>query len=218
MRNIDQNLLDSLSSEEYRPCILLFLTDIEQELRYTTWDYPVSYNSQVFNPRGMEIGSIKYGTSSVVESVSAKIDDVDRTMYSFLTSPTYGIAGATVSIAVLDNYGQLIGASDVFSGEVSEWSYSPANASLRISSIFVQWSTVTTKVFSGSCRWSMFKGVECKYTGVGRSCDRTYKQCEEYSNTDNFGGFRWIHSLEDKNEVKTQRPFSRWPTGSGESV
>jgi phage-related protein len=48
-----------------------------------------------------------------------------------------------------------------------------------------------------SCPW-VFKGTECAYSGGESTCDQTYERCRFLSNTDNFGGDRFINSLMQK--------------------
>ena len=38
------------------------------------------------------------------------------------------------------------------------------------------------------CYWK-FKGIECGYTGVAATCDKSLIQCKEYNNSGRFGGF-----------------------------
>jgi len=213
MRNISKSLIDGLASEEYRPCVLVKIDDGVNQIYYTTWDCGIAYNGELYHPRGMAFDTIKYGASSVVDNVSMKLDDTDRAIYSFISTQPPGSVETTITIAVLDSYYEILGATDIFIGSISEWSYSPTKLSCKISSIFVQWTKITTHVFSGSCRWTVFKGSECKYAGDENMCDRTYFTCEGFSNEDNFGGFRWTQSLEDKEEIKTYKNPMRWPYG-----
>ena len=39
---------------------------------------------------------------------------------------------------------------------------------------------------------------QCLYAGAETWCDRTYARCTVLGNTDNFGGFRWLPSIIDK--------------------
>ena len=39
------------------------------------------------------------------------------------------------------------------------------------------------------CRYKVFKGNQCGYTGSETSCDRTFTRCNELGNTARFGGF-----------------------------
>jgi len=213
MRNINQDLISGLASETYRPCVLIKLDDGDEQIYYTTWDCAIENGGNVYYPRGMEFNTVKYGTSSVVDNISMKLDDTNRAIYSFLSAQPPGGINATLTLAVLDKYCDVLGATDIFLGSVSEWSYSPTILSCRITSIFVQWTNVTTHVFSGSCRWTIFKGTECKYVGDATECDRKYDTCEAFENVHNFGGFRWTQSLEDKEETKTYKNPMRWPYG-----
>ena len=198
MRNINQTLLDKLASEEYRPAMLLKIEADPETVYYTTWDYGIAHSGEVYLPRGFHFNTIKYGASSVVDNMTIKIDDVDREIYALLYESSIQTPPATLTLVVLDADGEELAATDLFIGTISEWSYEPGTITFKISSVFVQWANVTTSTFSGSCRWKVFKGDECKYVGTEEVCDRTYKACESFSNTDNFGGFRWIQSLEDK--------------------
>ena len=208
MRIITQEVLDALASEEYRPTVLLQIVTESITLSYTMWDYPIFCNAcYLYTPRGFKINAIRFGSAAIVDSVSVKIDDVSREVYKSISEPFGQYVGCNVSIAVLDRAGEVLGATDVFAGSVTEWFYSAGSVDLKVSSIFSQWSTTTTSTFSGSCRWRIFKGTECAYAGSELSCSRTYSQCSTYGNTDNFGGFRWVQSLEDKVDPakKTQK-------------
>ena len=199
MRVISQEVLDALASEEYRPAVLIKIDTETDILRYTTWDQPIFWNACYwYNPRGFRVNAIKYGSSSIVDNVTVKLDDVNRELYKSLAEPYGQTPICTVRIAVLDQYGEVLGSATLFVGDVTEWFYTTGQLSLKVSSVFSQWATVTTSTFSGSCRWKVFKGVECGYLGTELDCDRTYSQCTSYSNTINFGGFRWVQSLDDK--------------------
>lgn len=209
MRIITQAVLDALGSEEYRPTVILQITTESISLNYTMWDYPIFCNAcYLYTPRGFKVDAIKFGSSSIVDSVSVKIDDVSREVYKTIAEPYGQHVGCNVGIAVLDQAGEVLGTTNVFSGTVTEWGFSSGSISLRVSSIFSQWSTTTTSTFSGSCRWRIFKGKECTYTGSETRCSRTYSQCTTYGNTDNFGGFRWVQNLEEKvNPAKKEQKY-----------
>jgi hypothetical protein len=52
----------------------------------------------------------------------------------------------------------------------------------------------------------VFKGLECGYTGSESKCDRSYARCESLNNTANFGGERWLPSIENANIWWGQTP------------
>lgn len=85
----------------------------------------------------------------------------------------------------------------IFEGILDGWTLSEGQLSLNVTSILSQWAQRTLAQHSPSCRWKTFKGDECKYTGSETWCDRSYSRCDALSNTDNFGGFRWLPSIVD---------------------
>jgi len=85
-----------------------------------------------------------------------------------------------------------------FKGFVDEWSLVEDRISITVTNQFTRWTQKTLMLHSASCRWKQFKGDECGYTGGAASCNRTYVQCGIYNNTSNFGGFRFLPSVEDK--------------------
>lgn len=199
MRNINSTVLANLRSEEYAPAILLNIDVTDIGIFYlTSWSQMVSYGGHSYYPRGMRFDSIRYGSYTIVDSVNLTVDDVDRALYAAFAERGSEPFPTNVILVVLNSVGQILGATTIFTGTVSEWNYQPGNMKFKVASVLEQWSRVSTSLFSGSCRWKIFKGTECQYSGPESECDRTYSQCDEYGNTSNYGGFRWIQSLEGK--------------------
>jgi hypothetical protein len=89
-------------------------------------------------------------------------------------------------------------ATVLFQGVLDGWDMQEGKLSLSVGNIFSQWAQHTLSKHSASCRWKIFKGVECAYAGTEAHCDRSYARCIELSNSINFGGFRWLPSIVDK--------------------
>jgi len=87
----------------------------------------------------------------------------------------------------------------LFSGEIDDWTMTEGRLEITVASQFARWSRKTFRTHSSSCRWLVFKGPECGYSGPETWCDRSYDRCVQLGNQDNFGGFRWLPSLEQKN-------------------
>jgi len=207
VRHIDPTILDKFRQEEYTFAYLLELAAEDSKyFRFTNWDTPLTYGVEVYYPRAMEISPISYSTSSVVDVLGIRIDDVIQTevesLYIALLGQGHIPLGAKLYLVILDdNYNiPTNGGTLFFQGNVDKWEYSPGEIDLQIASIFIQWNNVTTYKYSASCRWRKFGGAECKYPTPGDLvCDRTYKVCRDvYNNTENFGGFRWLPSLINK--------------------
>ena len=86
----------------------------------------------------------------------------------------------------------------LFQGEIGPWEMVEGKITMTITNQFSQWSQKTLNLHSASCRWKVFKGDQCSYSGSEAWCDRTYSRCQALGNTANFGGFRWLPSIKDK--------------------
>ena len=86
---------------------------------------------------------------------------------------------------------------ELFEGLIDSWSMDEGKIHIEVASILSRWNRRTLSRHSPSCRWPVFKGTYCTYSGNGTWCDRTYKRCSALGNTANFGGFRWIPSIVD---------------------
>jgi len=92
-----------------------------------------------------------------------------------------------------DGGGQLF-----FQGDIGPWGLKEKKIKLTIQNQFSRWNQRTLSRQSPSCRWSVFGGTECKYAGGETWCDRSYTRCTALGNTINFGGQRWLASIENK--------------------
>jgi hypothetical protein len=87
----------------------------------------------------------------------------------------------------------------LFGGFITGYKIDEQICSIDLSTEFFMWRKKTLRLPTPSCPWS-FKGtVECGYAGAGTWCDQSPERCKALSNYDNFGGRRWIASIEDKN-------------------
>lgn len=197
MRTISTELLDKLKSSEYRLAILVSLDVQSTFKRYTTWSDDQWFSGYRYFPRGMKLGSISYGSASIVSGVTVDFDDVNRELLVLLGEVGVGDYPIEIYMVALDNFGSPIldGDALIFSGTFSQWDYRPKTVSIKAVSIFSKFNRVTPRGFSSSCAIKVFKGSQCNYSGAGIVCDRSYTQCDAYGNTANFQGFRWLPSL-----------------------
>ncbi len=160
-----------------------------------------------YSSRGFVIDPISFGISTFQNELKLKIDDVDRILLAALGNIGVDEFPIKLIVATIDDSGEIIGQPDasakltIFRGFISNWEYKPGTISLSAQSLAARWNQITLATHSISCRWLVFGGTECKYVipaGQNLTCDRTYSQCLLYNNTDNFGGFRWLTSIENK--------------------
>jgi len=203
MRPIDPVVIAQLGSLQFVPAILVEIafnpgTDA---FFYTSWTRPLVNGGNTFSPRGMELSQpISYGASAIVDHTSIKLDDVNRDVYFKLRDiDTTLDQSVTIYVTVLkvEDF-SILGTSILWKGFMSGWGYSSGTTSIRLVSIMDRWTNITTSKYSGSCRWKIFKGSECMYTGPSTSCDRNYGTCVGYGNSSNFGGFRFIPKIQNR--------------------
>jgi hypothetical protein len=202
MKNIPAALKAELESQAFVQSLLVHIDIAGSNFRFTSWDSPLVFTplpppaqADLYSPRGIELSNISYGSANIVDNVRISFDDVDKSLYAVFGDNDAGDYPITLTLVVLDSAGSVASFLNIFRGSVDQWKYKPGKIDIVAASVFAQWAQVTTSKFSGSCRWKVFKGPYCKYTGSGIVCDRTYDQCDTYGNAENFGGFRWLPSL-----------------------
>ena len=199
MRSLPVAFKSALESQEYIQAILITMTVVETTVNITSWNSPIIYGSVTYLPRGFDMHPVNYGSTTVVDDITVDIDDTDRGMYETLGEHDSGEYPIRFRWVILDNIGKVIASIIIFSGTIDHWYYEPGRMSVTAASIFNRWAQETSALYSESCRWKVFKGTECKYTGSNSSCDRTYDECDNsHGNAANFGGFRWLPSLVNK--------------------
>lgn len=202
MRNINAAVLKELGKEELRPFVLLDMTPASDlPYRYTDCDVPIAYASlgQVFLPRGFTYEPIRFSKETIVEELNVSIDNLDDVFTTRFVAGTPQGDIVTLYMVVLNSSNQILGDRIMFfQGALDDWNLDEGKLTFSVVSEFVRWSQRTLSKHGKSCRWKEFKGTECAYAGAETWCDRTYKRCLDISNADNFGGFRWLPSIVDK--------------------
>ena len=197
MRDIAPAIIDQLAAEGLRPFVLVSM-DIGDGYYYTDCDVPILYDGQSYEPKGFELSSINYPLGTIVDTCSITLDDLDESLKSeFIGGDPQGSMVA-VRLVVLDDDYAIVGPSHItwFNGEIGEWEYGEVSVDITLTNMFARWNNKTQAAHSASCRWKQFGGTECTYSGVESWCDGSYTRCAALGNQDNFGGFRWLPSIE----------------------
>ena len=200
MRQIDPDILSALESGELRPFYYLDIEVDSTHYRYTSCEIPLIIDGEKYEPKPFQVENINYSMRNVVDSVVVRVENAEIPLTSVFLDSTPQGSDVIVGLVLLDSDHLLIGATEesvvLFSGIIDAWKLSDIDLEMTVASIFVVWSQVTLSRHPPSCRWRVFGGTECKYVGDENECDRTYVRCTELNNTDNFGGFRWLPSIE----------------------
>ena len=201
-RPISSTLLEELAKSTLRPFLLISTTINDITYRYTDCDVPIVYDGETYLTIAFTIGAIQYSIIDIVDSMDVTFDNVGLQLYtSFIAGEAQG-SDFTVRIVLLDEDYQIIDEENVyilFDGFIDEWTMDEMKIQVRIVNIFTTWKQKTLSRHPASCRWKVFGGEECKYPNAqDTTCDRSYARCIELDNESNFGGFRHLPDLEDK--------------------
>jgi hypothetical protein len=201
MKGIHPSILSELQASELRPFFLFNMAINGDPYRYTDCDIPLYFGGERWSRLGFRPDPASYSKSTIVDQCTVEVDNVDEEMTALFVGGNVSGSDIGLQVVVLDEDYNIVGDESlvVFSGEIDSWELDPDDR-LRVTmtNFFVRWNQRTLALHSSSCRWKTFKGPECKYTGGVSECDRTYTTCQTLANTDNFGGFRWLPSIEDK--------------------
>lgn len=200
MRNFDAGIKAQLEAGELRPFILISLA-VGSGYYYTDCDVPLVYDGNRYEPHAFDLSAVNYSLGTVVDTCTLGLDDCGEDLKSdFIGGDPQG-SQVVVRMVVLDVDYAIIGPAHVtwFDGEIGEWEYEEGTISMTVTNMFARWNMRTQSRHPASCRWKKFKGTECTYSGGESWCDRSYTRCEALGNQANFGGFRWLPSIENAN-------------------
>jgi len=200
MRSIDSSIMAQLESGELRPFGLLHMNIDSTDFYFTDCDVPIVMGGNRYEPRGIDIGNISYSLSRIVDQATLSLDNLDDYLTTEFVGGTPQGSEVVVSMVVLDSDYAVVASQAVtlFQGEIGAWNMVEGKIDITITNQFAQWNQRTLNNHSPSCRWKVFKGTECTYSGGETWCDRSYTRCVALSNQANFGGFRWLPSIENK--------------------
>lgn len=156
--------------------------------------------SGTFQSRNFNIDELNYSEGKIMQDCNISIDNRDSAMTALFTEDSLRDQPARVYYGLIDtsNPGYLEELILLFDGYIDSWKIDEEKFKLNIGSLFERWNRKAFTLQTTSCPYKKFKGTYCKYAGAGSSCDRSYTQCASYSNTANFGGERWLNSIEGK--------------------
>lgn len=222
MRSIPTGILAELAKTSWTEFTGVSLTINSTEYLYTDADTPVVVGSDRYEPRKFTFQTISYSKANIVSRASLRMENVDEIFTSlFVGSVVQGSEVAIKKIVLPDEKvirvtegGDIRITEDgkiritesyltpvavtTFEGTIDDWNLDESVVDIAIASALQRWSQKTLSNYAPSCRWKVFKGTECGYSGSATTCDRSYQRCVDLGNQANFGGFRWLPSIQDK--------------------
>lgn len=178
--------------------------EFDQTHRYTDCDIDL-YATTVsggglnkFEAMPFNFDSIKYTAKSSVDKLKIDIQNTNLLCSAITLNEDIRNKWVTVWVAFIDEDNKIIETPfETFKGLVDTWALNEGVGSITLVNEFVFWNKKVMRKHSSSCPW-VFKGTECGYSGPVQDCDRSYSKCRTLVNTDNFGGFRWLSVLSER--------------------
>ena len=199
MRSLPTAITAELAKEYLTMCHCFTLTVGSTVYRWTDFDRKLNISGYWYLPKGITFSELATSTDVVAESVTIEIDNVDKAFSDIVLATD--IRGSTVCIyrALLDSNLDPLGTITLlFQGYVDQINIDRDRARVEVFSMFIKWRLpAPRRLHSATCVWT-FKGTECGYGGVETWCDKSYARCKALAKTGNFGGFRWVSELADK--------------------
>ena len=196
MKSFDSNITAELA-KEIASTFFFVEMQFASTYRYTDCDIDMYYGGNKYSSFPFSIGNVVNSAGLSVDSLELNFSNVDLAMSSIVLGED--VAGKTCILSffmVAADY-TVIEAEELFRGMVAEWELTESKLRIKLVNEFIFWSKRTLRTCQASCRWE-FKGTECTYSGAATWCDQSYARCLSLGNTDNFGGFRFLPSLEEK--------------------
>lgn len=91
----------------------------------------------------------------------------------------------------------VVGGHSLFYGIISDWELREKSIQIEVQNELVFWNKKSLRKCDSNCNWE-FAGTECGYSGAQNWCNQSYERCKEIGNTDNFGGFRFLPAISEK--------------------
>ncbi len=197
MKSLPAELSTELA-KEYHFQRHLFQLTLASTYRYTDADIDIYYSGQWWYSRGIEFDAAKLSASPRVDSLSFEIDKVDKTFSAIVLAEETRGKECTIWRAALDKNMAVLGVSKLFVGYLDSIEIDNKRARISVYNHFIRWKMLTPRrLHSATCPWT-FKSTYCAYAGAETWCDHSWERCVALTNKLNFGGFRWLPYLVDK--------------------
>lgn len=223
MRNIDADMVTEIAKEVTSTFFLLEY-QLDSTYYYTDRDVPIFYGGHKYEPLAFDFGSLVYASNMSVDRVTINIDNVELWLSAFLLGEdvrnktavlSFGCMGENViewdeGVAWSDvadtaewyqNYYYIIGVIELFRGFIGDWELSEIRARLTQVNEFILWKKKTLRICQASCPWIFVNdgsGEYCRYNGAESWCDQSYNRCLALGNNANFGGFRFLPAISER--------------------
>ena len=197
MKTISTAINAQLEAEQFVYCYTVEIRFGAGTVYYTDADRAVHYSDIRYSPIPISFADIAYAAALYVDQVTVEFGNANLTMSAYLLGEDARNRTIIISHAVLNSAGTCLGLTNLFQGIIGEWEITEDRATIRALNELVLWRKRPLRTASATCPW-VFKGTECGYAGAGAWCDQSFSRCAELANQANFGGFRFLPALMEK--------------------
>jgi hypothetical protein len=196
MRNIDVDIIAEIEKEVAMTFFLLEL-NLTADYYFTDADQDIFYDGNLYLSVGFDFSDIAYAANMSVDKISLNLDNAGLYFSTLFLGEDVRNKTAKLSFGIKYGIPFEYGVIDLFQGIISDWNSSELKTQLTVVNEFILWKKKTLRIAQATCPWD-FKGTECAYAGGETWCDKSYDRCMVLSNTNNFGGFRFLPSIAEK--------------------
>jgi len=197
MKSFDPNIVLELAKEGQRFFFLIALELDSGTYRYNNSDMDLWVDGNKYLSTDFAFDKMDQSADMGVDSITLRFNSADQVINAIILSEDILGKTALFSFICLDDGRAVIASEDLFRGLLSNWKIGDADSMIEIKTELVLWRKETLRTCQSSCRWE-FKGTECTYAGDVTWCDQSYEHCRDLANTSNFGGFRFLPDIMEK--------------------
>lgn len=174
-----------------------FITDESSVEEITDESIAVGGTTEIYSPQPFEVTSFDQSSGLGVDSLEIELVSINQDFAQALLSEDVGGVVCTLSLAPLNQAGQVLVVDTIFRGMIDSWELTDSSCTLTIVTELALWGKKTMRIAQATCPWT-FKGLECAYSGSESWCNQTYMRCGVLGNQENYGGFRHINDIMEK--------------------
>jgi hypothetical protein len=197
MKAFNVATITALAAAEATFVWLAEITIAGNTYRWTSCDVDLYVSGDLYIARALSIGEVRQSTGLGVSSVQVIMSNIDHSMRWIVLNQEIRATAMTIKFAALDDNAQILATETLFYGLVSTYTIDDLAVTLTLVNELALWKKKSLRQSATSCRWS-FKGPECTYSGDEEWCDKTYVRCQTLTNTDSFGGFRFLTDVMER--------------------
>lgn len=198
MRSLPIDIALEIAKDYSFFCRLLKM-ELATPVYYTDLDMDVVWNGTTYLSRGLKFNDIKVNLTAAIDRTSFDIDNTGLEMSSLILNQDTRGRACTIYLAAMDKAGQVVAADVLFTGMLDAVKVDSKKASFDVYSHMILWKKkIPGRIHQATCPWIFKETTTCRYGGAETWCDHSYNRCTALANTANYGGFRFLPSLQNK--------------------